>query len=295
MPTNVNIHYVKAEQEYHEAETTQQKLKALKKMLAVVPKHKGTEKLQKEIKERMRRLKYLGEKEKKQKKRPSLVVKREGAAQIAIIGLPNSGKSTLLKKLSKKPVKIEKYPHTTKVPVVRMMPFSDIKLQGVEIPAIYSGVSKTPKGRQLLSIVRHADFVLIVAKAPEDVEIIKKELKEVSIVLTTYKKYEDFIQYLPFLTIFWDDFENPDLKSILWKKQKKMRVYTKTKDKGIAKKPIILKQGATVKGLAKEVHKDFLKKFRYAKVNGPSASFKNQQVGFEHKLKDKDVVEIFIK
>ena len=295
MPTNVSVFYLRAEQEYHEAKTSNQKLAALKKMLSLCPKHKGAEKLQKQIKERIRRLKYQRQKENQQKKTGrSLTIKREGAAQIAIVGLPNSGKSTLLSKLSGKKVNIAEYPFTTKKPEIRMIPFENIKLQGMEIPAIYEGFAKTTRGRQFLSIVRNADMVLIIVKDKEDEKKVIKELTDANIKAGKDRIFKEFVQYLPFITVNQSEFDDPTLKKEIWKKLSKIRVQTRTKG-GVAKKPIILRVGSTVKKVAGIVHKDFLKNFKYAKIWGPSAKFKGQQVGLGHKLKDTDVVEIYTK
>ena len=91
MPINATVFYYKAEQEYHDAENTQQRIKALRKMLATAPTHKGAERLRADIKKRMSQLKYRGEAEKKVAKRKSISVPKVGAAQVIFIGLPNSG------------------------------------------------------------------------------------------------------------------------------------------------------------------------------------------------------------
>lgn len=294
MPTNVSIHYLKAEQEYHEAKTTSQKIKALKKMLALCPKHKGTEKLVKEIKERIKRLKYKHEAERRERagKGKQVAIKKEGAAQIVFIGLPNSGKSTLLSKLSGKPVGVAEYPFTTKEPEIRMIPFENIWLQGVEIPAIYPGFAESKQGRQFLGIVRNADFVVLVLRDKSEKRVIGKELAEAGIILGSEKKREGFNQVMPYLEIKQSEFEDKELPKKLWLAQHKIRVQTKTRER-VAEKPIILKEGATVKDVAQKIHKDFLKKFRFAKIWGPSAKFPGQAVGLEHELKDGDIIKLF--
>ena len=66
-------------------------------MLSTAPKHKSTGPLLKNIKERIKKYKDLASKEKKSKKGSSfLSIKKEGAARVCIIGLTNTGKSTLL-------------------------------------------------------------------------------------------------------------------------------------------------------------------------------------------------------
>ena len=139
MPINAGPEYFLAEKKYLEARTREEKIEALKEMIRTIPKHKGTERLQKEIKEKIRKIKYKQEKEQKQKKGKGhdISVKKEGAAQVVIIGYPNSGKSKLLSDLSGSEVKVAAYEYTTKEPVVRMIAFENIQFQGVEIPAIY--------------------------------------------------------------------------------------------------------------------------------------------------------------
>ena len=125
MPINAGYEYGKAEAEFNQASTVQEKLQALKKMLATMPHHKGSEGLQKEIKTKISKYKELIEKEKKQKKGSgkSLTIKKEGAATICIVGTVNSGRSTLLKKLTNANVEIASYPFTTKKPEVGILDY----------------------------------------------------------------------------------------------------------------------------------------------------------------------------
>ena len=126
-------------------------------------------------------------------------------------------------------------------------------------------------------------------------EKIKKEFKKANIILSSKSKYhEGFTEYMPSMEITWEDFNDQKLINRIWKKLDRIRVQTRA-GKKVAEKPIILNKGATVRDVAKKIHKDFIKKFKYAKIWGPSAKFDAQQVGLEHELKDKDIVEIFIK
>lgn len=295
MPTNASIEYTLAEEEYQNAETTIEKLKALKRMLSAAPTHKGAEKLRANIRKRIAKYKDISKKEKKTSKRKTLSIKKEGAGQLVFVGVPNSGKSTLLSKLSKKKVEIANYPFTTTEPVQRMIPFENIKLQGVEIPGIYEGFLDSDKGRTLFGIIRNSDLVVAVLKSERDFKILNKEFNKANIVLTeNKKKHKGFTDYLPHIKIKQEIFEDPHLPEILWRKLEKVRVQTKADGK-VAKKPIILPKGSTIEDVAKKIHKDFLRKFKHAKIWGPSAKFKGQQVGLEHKVKDKDIIEIFIK
>ena len=223
-----------------------------------------------------------------------LAIKREGACQVVFVGAPNSGKSTLLSKLSGSSVKIGAYQFTTKKPEVRMIPFENIKMQGIEIPAIYPGFSQSSGAGPLTSIIKLADFVILVVNEPKEIQLVKHELELSNIHLSNKKSRKDFDFYLPHKIVFWNRFEDKKLIEEIWTEQRKIRVQTRTKGK-VADKPIILESGATVQDVAKKVHRDFIKKFKYAKIWGRSARFPGQQVGLEHKLKDTDVVEIYVK
>jgi len=108
MPVNVTHEYVQAEKEYHEAQTTREKIAALKNMLSKAPTHKGAEKLRAELKTKLAKLRQDLEKEKRIGKGKSLTIKKEGAAQVVLIGPPNAGKSHVLGVLSESEVEEEK-------------------------------------------------------------------------------------------------------------------------------------------------------------------------------------------
>ena len=128
MPTNVTPEYKKAEEAYRAAREPQDRLDCLKEMLRTIPKHKGTEHLQADIKSRIKQLTEELSAPKKGGKRsgPSHVVRPDGAAQIALLGPPNDGKSSLHARLTKSRTEIGPYPFTTQLPVPGMMPFEDI-------------------------------------------------------------------------------------------------------------------------------------------------------------------------
>lgn len=58
-------------------------------------------------------------------------------------------------------------------------------------------------------------------------------------------------------------------------------------------RPLVVMRGDTVYDVCVKIHKDMLKKFKYAKIKGKSAKFDWQRVGLEHKVEDKDIVEIY--
>jgi len=189
MPTNVTYEYSLAEKAYHEAENKTDKLKALRKMLSTCPTHKGCSNLRADIKKRIAQLRENIEKIKKQGKGKSQSIKKEGTSQIVFIGLPNSGKSTLLSKLSNKDIKVADYEFTTTKPEVASIKFENVWLQAIEIPAIYDGFVESKQGRQMLSIVCNADFIIVVCREFADIAKIQSELKKARILLHILGKY----------------------------------------------------------------------------------------------------------
>ena len=292
MPINATPAYFNAEAEYHQAEGSAAKLRCLKKMLATAPNHKGSQKLRGEIKKKIRMIKYKQEVEKKAGRGKSYSINKDGAAQLVFIGAPNSGKSTLLAKLSGKPVKIAEYEFTTTKPEMRMIPYENIWLQGIEIPAIYKGFHDTKLGREMYGLVKNSDFIVVVIQTKKELEMIKQELEETNIELSKNRGRDGLTNLIPHIVVTRKAFEDAKLTEKLWLAQGKIRVQTKADGK-VAEKPIILNKGATVEDVARKIHKDFVKNFRFAKIWGKSAKFDGQQVGLEHKMKDKDVIEVF--
>jgi len=138
MPTNVTAEYKKAEQAFRDAKEPPERLRCLKEMLRTIPKHKGTEHLQRDIKTRIKSLndELSGPRKGGARTGPSYSVRPEGAVQIALLGPPNSGKSLLHHKLTGARSEVGPYPFTTQLPLPGMMPYEDIHIQLVDIPPV---------------------------------------------------------------------------------------------------------------------------------------------------------------
>ena|SRR3989344_2764971 len=280
MPINATYEFEEAEKKFHLAETVPEKLKALQEMLTKAPSHKGAEKLRKHIKEKIKKYKDLVAKEKRTKKGSSfLSVKKEGAARVSIIGLTNTGKSTLLSQITNAKPIISEVEFTTKLPEKGMMDYHGIKIQIVELPAIIKKYNESKHGLFFISIMRESDLLVITLNKKDEFELIKKELKDSDI-------NKRFIIYEG----------NPEsLKKDIWNNLNLIKVYTKQPGKDKDNPPIAMNRSSTVKDLALEVHKDFLKKFDYARIWGKSAKHDGSRVGLNHILYDNDVVEIHTK
>lgn len=280
MSTNAGFEYQKLEKEYPNARTIPEKIQILQKMLEVGPKHKGAEKLRNDIKKRIAKYKALLDREKRVAKRGGgFSIKKEGAARVVLIGATNTGKSTLLSRITNAKPEIAEYEHTTRRPEVATMDYHGVTLQIIEMPAITKDYLEKEKGPSYLGIVRDSDLIVIVSRNREDIKLVRTELSEAGV---------------PFDGIIVNSMDN-NVKERIWEKLGLIYVYTKSPGKDKDFPPIALKKGSNVKTLAMNVHKDFVKRFDYARVWGASAKFEGQRVGLNHILKERDVVELHLK
>src|SRR3989338_1533968 len=166
MPVNAPMEYYKAEEKFKSAKNKQDKIAALEEMIRLLPRHHGSENAHAQLTSRLAKLRKEGEKKGGGHKAG---VRKEGDAQICIIGLANSGKSTLLAKLTGAKPKISVTPYTTTKPEVGMMDYKGIKVQLVEVPSTFDP--------EYMSIARGCDAIAIVANNEKEREIIESVLR----------------------------------------------------------------------------------------------------------------------
>jgi len=292
MPVNADVEYYIAESEYRDAKTTEEKILALEKMIKLAPKHKSAHTLMMQLKKRMAALRKEAAKAKAAaSKRPKFVISKEGAAQVCILGLTNSGKSMLLQTLTNARVEVGEYPYTTKQPAIGMMDYEGVKIQLVEIPATFDAES--------MSIVRTCDLIMLLLDATKELDAQLSELtalleghglQEKNLIIVVNKSDEQMPkQGIVVSAKTGEGLQN--MKEEIWKRLRLIRVYTKSPNGKAATKPLTLPAGATVEDAVRQVHKQLLKDFRFARVFDDTR-FSGRKVGLEYKLKDRDVLEI---
>ncbi len=296
MPANVTVDFEKAKEEYQQANSPEAKLAALLKMQSLAPSHKGGENLRRDISKKIallrKEIERKKDREKRKGSRAGIAVKKDGLGQIVLIGVPNSGKSSLLNKLTGVKEKVAPYPFTTKRPAVGMMGYFGGNVQLVELPGIVEGSSDgKAEGLKILSVARNSDAMLIVAKSRGEEALVEKELSLAGMSLNRQKPGMHLKRALTVNAFQAHDIE--DLKERIFQLLGKIIVYTKKPGaKADYDAPLGLPLGSTVKDVASHLHKDIEKRIRFAKVWG-STRYPGQKVSKDYELKNKDIVEIF--
>jgi ribosome-interacting GTPase 1 len=305
MPANLSPEFHRAEERLRAARSPEEKIAALEEMLRVIPKHKGTDHMQADLKSRIAKVRKESGK-KGGKTGFSYIVPREGAGQVAIVGPPNTGKSSLVCALTHATPAVGDYPFTTREPIPGMMPFEDIKFQLVDLPPVSEQHSET----WVFDLIRHADLLWIVVDGDRAIEgldearrvleqrnigvyppgtkpsYLNAAVQKKALVVVTKLDRPDVSEAIPVV----EEFES--LTQATFDAFEIIRVYTKQPGKprdGSA--PFALPRGATIGDLAERIHKDLLGTMRFARVWGKSA-FDGQAVQKEHVLAEGDVVEI---
>jgi ribosome-interacting GTPase 1 len=313
MPANVHPDYHRAEERFRQAKTVEEKLDALEEMLRVVPKHKGTDGLQADIKARIAKLRKQPP-SKAGKATHSHMIPREGAGQIALVGPPNTGKSSLVATLTKAEPEIAAYPFTTRDAMPGMMRFEDIAFQLIDLPPL----NEEHVEPWVFDIVRRADLLWIVVNvenAVDGLDLTRRVLAEKGIDIEAVKRalvlatgmdreggdedveiVDELLEHRwPLIPVSVMTNQGIDeLARRTYTALDLVRVYTKQPGKPADRAaPFTLPRGATVGDLAARVHKDLAASMKHARIWGPSA-FDGQVVHADHALVEGDVVEIHI-
>lgn len=327
MAANLTPQYHKAEEEYRRAATVEEELRWLEVMLKELPKHKASEKLHSELKQKVSRTRKELETQKKTPKGPSFKIPRQGAGRAVIIGPPNAGKSQLLRSLTKARPEVAAYPFTTREPSVGMMPWEDVSVQLIDTPPITADLFDP----QVQALIRGADLAVLMADlgADEGIDQFQEALDRIGGTKTRLaresyldendvglsytrtilaankmdlpeatdrlKALHEFCTFdFPEYAISAETGQGLDeLRRAIYEALDVVRVYTKlpTRKEPDFDKPYTVRRGGSVLDVAEQIHKDLAENFKYARVWGAHVH-DGVTVRGDYVLHDKDVIEL---
>ena len=328
MPANLPPQNYELEREFRTEKDPRERLRIAEELLRIMPKHKGTDKLQADMKAKISKLKKMISEPQKGGGGGRHVhldhIEKEGAGQVILIGPPNAGKSSLVDALTNAKPLVADYPFSTREPLAGMMTYETIQIQLIDTPPIAVDAYES----YLSGLIRNADLVVLVADLAaatylEDLQVVMRTLEEHRVVLRPtaatpsddprycYKKtiicahklFEDesgwkrqaleetFPGFRLVPTSILDDTSLEIFKRVVFESLSIMRVYTKPVGKEVdLVDPIILAPEAKVADAAARLHKDIAEKLKFAKIWG-KGKHDGQRVTSDFKLSDGDIVE----
>jgi ribosome-interacting GTPase 1 len=329
MPANLTQQYLKAEEAFRRASSPEEELQCLQTMLRELPKHKGTDKLQAELKQKISKAKKDASSPVKGGKRTGLRLPRQGAGRVVLIGGPNAGKSQLLRSLTRATPEVAPYPFTTREPLPGMMPWEDVMVQLIDTPPITAHLFDP----DTQGLIRGADLVLLVVDlgSDEGIEQLQEVLERLNQTKTrlaseSYLSEDDIgLSFtrtilvvnkcdLPeaedrrmllheFCSLDFPEFQVSaehgaglePLKEAIYKALDVVRVYTKlpTKKEPDYDRPFTIRRGGTLLDVAELIHRDMAENFKSARVWG-SQVHDGTMVKGDYVPHDKDVVELHV-
>ncbi len=318
MPANLTPDYLKAEQWFREASTTEEKILALEEMMRVIPKHKGTDHMRADLRKKLSSLKESAEKKRKASHGPDpFHIPKSGAGQVVLLGLPNSGKSTIVAALTHAKTESADFPFATSIPIPGMTQFEDIQIEIVDMPPITADFA--PSG--IVNTLRNCDLIGVCidlsARLDEQVKVCFDFLESKRLLLD---EGENAIGRKCFVIATKADIVQPEATDNLKKQLAKpfeivvisvedrtsldgmladifrlldiVRVYAKKPgQEPDMNEPFVLPKGSTVMDLAQSIHRELAEKLKSARCWG-SGVRDGQNVHRTHVLCDRDIVEL---
>jgi len=330
MPANLTPQYIELRTRLQQSKDPEERIELLQEMVAIIPKHKGTNKLLGELRSKLATLRKESQnKPSKHKAYNPYRIVRQGAGQVIIIGFPNVGKSSLVASLTKVHTPVASYPFTTDKPIVGMMPYENINIQLIDTPPITDELMDP----NLIDLIRRVDLILLVVDAGSDdafeqIESIKTGLEQTKLRLVMKHDEEEdeenefilkkviivanktdlegsqdrietlkelYSQELPIFGLSAEKHEFDAFKRMIFYALDIIRVYTKpVNKKPDLTDPIVLYRGSTVVDAAGEIHRDFAENLKFAKVWGGGSKYNGQSVSRDHPLEDGNIVEFHV-
>jgi hypothetical protein len=324
MPANLTPEYFKAERWYREAATPEEKILAIERMLAVMPKHKGTDHLKADLRRKLSKLKDTSGKKKGGKQQDIFHIQRSGSGQIALLGTPNCGKSSIVAALTHAKVTVADFPYATAGPVPGMMKFEDVQIQLIDLPPVT--IDFVAPGQ--VGTYRNCDAIAIVLDLSADpagqlkvlLDFLEARSLLIDSITSTFDQQGNPLGRRAFCVCTKADiaqagsFEKAqkacrypfeftkistltgegmgELPQFIFKQLKIIRVYAKPPGKKPdMDEPFTLPEGSTVMDLTTAIHRDLAEKLKFARIWGTGV-YNGQNVQRNHVLNDKDIIEL---
>jgi len=324
MPANLTPEYFKAEQWFRSADSNQEKILALERMLSVMPRHKGTDHLRADLRKKLSRLREAPSKKQDGAHVDIFHVPRSGAGQIVLLGTPNCGKSSVVGALTNAKVNVADFQFATSGPVPGMVKYEDVPIQFVDMPPITADIVMPGQ----VGTYRNCDVIAIVIDLGGDVDeqlqvcvdflesrnlLVDEQTpalnaqgnrlgkKAFCILTKTDIIAEDAIdkfgrsngERFEFTKVSVATGDGLDeLPRRLFEQLSIIRVYAKPPgEKADMKEPFTLPKGSTVMDLATAIHRQMSEKLRFARIWGTGV-YDGQNAQRSHVLNDKDIIEL---
>ena len=325
MPANLTPEYLKAEKWYKSATSSDEKILALERMLAVIPKHKGTDHLKADLRKKLSKLKDAGTQKKGGGTHVDIFhVPRSGSGQIVLIGTPNCGKSSVVASLTNAKVNVADFPFATGAPAPGMATFEDVPIQLVDMPPITADYSAPGQ----VGTYRNCDLIAIVIDLSGDVceqlSVCLDFLESRSLLLDSetpaHDSHGNALGKKTFCICTKSDIaeagaleslkelcDHPfefveisaetgagleELSAKFFELLGIIRIYAKPPGKPAdMTDPFTLPAGSTVMDLAHAIHRQLAEKLKFARIWGTGV-YDGQNTQRNHVLNDKDVIEL---
>jgi ribosome-interacting GTPase 1 len=324
MPANLTPEYFKAERWFREATTNEEKILAVERMLAVMPKHKGTDHLKADLRRKLSKLKEAPAKKGKGKHADIFYIQRTGVGQIVLLGTPNCGKSSIVGVLTNAKVNAADFPFATAAPVPGMVKFEDIQIQLVDMPPITADYSAPGQ----VGTYRNCNLIAIVIDLSADVteqlriclDFLESRNLPIDEQTPAVDGHGNVLSKRAFCICTKSDIARPNAIQILKKSCKHhfefvevsaktgagldklparlfsllgiIRIYAKPPGKKPdMDEPFTLPTGSTVMDLATAIHRELADKLKFARIWGTGV-YNGQNVQLTHILNDKDIIEL---
>ena len=326
MPANLTPEYFKAEQWFRTATTSEEKILALEHMLAVMPKHKGTDHLKADLRRKLSKLKEAPAKKPGTKHADIFYIQRSGAGQVALLGTPNCGKSAIVAAITNAKANVADFPFATGAPVPGMATFENVQIQLIDMPPITADFIAPGQ----VGTYRNCDVIAIVIDLSADVEqqlgicrdfldsrsllvdgetaaadqqgnpigkrvfciCTKSDIAKPGALETLKQSYGHRFEFVEISTETGAGLD--ELASVLFRMLNIIRVYAKPPGKKPdMNDPFTLPAGSTVMDLATAIHRELAEKLKSARIWGTGV-YDGQNVQRNHVLNDKDIIELHL-